>query len=300
MGELGDRLRQAREAKGLSLEQLEEITRIRRRYLQALEEEDLGQLPGQVFVRGFLRNYAVAVGLDPQEILAINDLRPASPAAARPDEGREPFLKEPLAAPHAGQRLVGAVVAAMAIVALALGGWTLYRQYGLPAITPAPLPSAAPTQTLAPVIVAVTATPSPTPVATTAPTLAPTDIPATRTPAPTPVPAVGVKVRMEAIQKTWVHVEVDGQLVLEAILEPGQAREWQGKEKVFLRCGNAGGLRVWYNGQEQDRLGDEGQVVEKTWTAGPLPEGEHTPPPTERTPGPLGTPPAQPSPTGTR
>ncbi|HEY8489520.1 MAG TPA: helix-turn-helix domain-containing protein [Dehalococcoidia bacterium] len=72
---LGDRLREAREAKGLSLEAVERETRISRRYLQALETENLEALPAPVYARGFLRSYAQFLGLDPKEFLPILEAR---------------------------------------------------------------------------------------------------------------------------------------------------------------------------------------------------------------------------------
>jgi cytoskeleton protein RodZ len=68
MGELGTWLRETREAQDLSLEEVEAQTRIRRAFLQALEEGDYNALPGEVYVRGFLRNYALYLGLDPEEV----------------------------------------------------------------------------------------------------------------------------------------------------------------------------------------------------------------------------------------
>lgn len=68
-GKLGDLLRGAREGKGLSLAKAEQGTRIRQRYLQALEEGDYAALPEPVYVKGFLRNYAAFLGLNAEEIL---------------------------------------------------------------------------------------------------------------------------------------------------------------------------------------------------------------------------------------
>src|SRR5712692_793501 len=64
-------LRTAREAKGVSLAQAEAATMIRRAYLQALEDDDYHTLPGAVYVKGFLRNYAVYLGLDPSHVLSV-------------------------------------------------------------------------------------------------------------------------------------------------------------------------------------------------------------------------------------
>jgi|tagenome__1003787_1003787.scaffolds.fasta_scaffold20838593_2 cytoskeletal protein RodZ len=64
MFEIGSALREARERKGLSFPQVEEDTKIRARYVRALEEEDFGVLPGATYTKGFLRAYADYLGLD--------------------------------------------------------------------------------------------------------------------------------------------------------------------------------------------------------------------------------------------
>jgi cytoskeletal protein RodZ len=66
---LGALLRERREAMGVSLAEVEVATRIRQKYLSALESEEWHMLPGEVVGRGFLRNYADYLGLDPQEIM---------------------------------------------------------------------------------------------------------------------------------------------------------------------------------------------------------------------------------------
>lgn len=66
---LGEELREARMALGVSLADMAQQIRIRRIYLQALEEGRLQDLPGQAYVVGFLRNYANALGLDTDEVL---------------------------------------------------------------------------------------------------------------------------------------------------------------------------------------------------------------------------------------
>jgi cytoskeleton protein RodZ len=64
MFEIGSALREARERRGLSYSQVEEGTKIRARYIRALEEEDFGVLPGATYSKGFLRAYADYLGLD--------------------------------------------------------------------------------------------------------------------------------------------------------------------------------------------------------------------------------------------
>ena len=67
--ELGARLKEARLAKGYSLEDLQEITKIQKRYLIGIEEGNYSIMPGSFYVRAFIKQYAEAVGLDPEELL---------------------------------------------------------------------------------------------------------------------------------------------------------------------------------------------------------------------------------------
>ncbi len=68
MTELGIRLKEAREAKGLSLDDLQELTKIQKRYLIGIEEGNYSMMPGKFYVRAFIKQYCEAVGLDSEEI----------------------------------------------------------------------------------------------------------------------------------------------------------------------------------------------------------------------------------------
>ncbi|MBE7101654.1 helix-turn-helix domain-containing protein [Bacillus cereus] len=70
MTELGQKLTEAREAKGLSIDQLHEITKIQKRHLVAIEEGNYDVLPGAFYARAFIKQYADAVGLNGEELLA--------------------------------------------------------------------------------------------------------------------------------------------------------------------------------------------------------------------------------------
>jgi helix-turn-helix protein len=76
MGELGARLRGERERKGIGIDEIEAETRIRAKFLLALEEERFDVLPGPAYVRAFVRDYAEQLGLDPQELVNELNARP--------------------------------------------------------------------------------------------------------------------------------------------------------------------------------------------------------------------------------
>lgn len=73
MSELGHYLKEKRKEKGMSLEEIQEITKIRKRYLEAIEKGEYNVLPGVFYARAFIKSYAEAVGLDPDEVLKTYD-----------------------------------------------------------------------------------------------------------------------------------------------------------------------------------------------------------------------------------
>lgn len=118
---LPERLLTAREEKRVDLARAERDTKIRARYLAALERGDWRDLPGSVYTKGFLRNYALYLGLDPDEVLEQwraerGDAPPAEPAIVVP---------RPIPAPRQGVTISrGAVVGLLlALVVVAFIGY---------------------------------------------------------------------------------------------------------------------------------------------------------------------------------
>src|SRR5699024_2709202 len=68
--EIGELLKEAREEKGYTLDNIQEKTKIQKRYLVAIEQGDFNALPGKFYARAFIREYAEAVELDPEVVLA--------------------------------------------------------------------------------------------------------------------------------------------------------------------------------------------------------------------------------------
>ncbi len=116
---LPERLYSARERKGVDLYRAERDTKIRARYLGALERGDYKELPGAVYTKGFLRNYALYLGLDPEDVLLQwrrerTDGKELPPAIVVP---------KPIAAPRKGMSFSpGLVVAALLTVAIVAFG----------------------------------------------------------------------------------------------------------------------------------------------------------------------------------
>lgn len=124
---LGEMLRSAREARGLDRSRIERDTRIRERYLSALERGAYDELPGEVYARGFLRSYAKYLGLDPDAMLALYRLETrTSPAGTAVSRGR------PRSRPATGRTFVITPnVVSAAILTVLVGGLVAYLGYQL-------------------------------------------------------------------------------------------------------------------------------------------------------------------------
>jgi cytoskeletal protein RodZ len=121
---LGEVLRTAREGKGVDLARVERDTKIRERYLSALERGEYRELPGAVYTKGFLRNYGAYLGLDPEYLIDLYRIETATAAGQRPARPAGP--PRPLGARRTRAFVVtpGAVVAA--ILTILVGGFVAY------------------------------------------------------------------------------------------------------------------------------------------------------------------------------
>jgi cytoskeletal protein RodZ len=124
---LGGVLRAAREAKGVDLDRVERDTKIRVRYVSALERGEYRELPGAVYTKGFLRNYGAYLGLDPEYLIDLFRIESADAALERPTVPRPP---RPIAARRSRAFVVtpGAVVTSiLAVAVLAFFVWLGYE-----------------------------------------------------------------------------------------------------------------------------------------------------------------------------
>ena len=122
---LGDVLREAREAKGVDLGRVERETKIRERYLSALERGEYRELPGSVYTKGFLRNYGAYLGLDPEELIDLYRIE----TTAGIERPRMPTRPRPLAARRSRAFVVtpGALLAA--ILTIGVGAFVAYLAF---------------------------------------------------------------------------------------------------------------------------------------------------------------------------
>lgn len=158
---LGDMLRDAREARGASLTDAERATKIRQKYLAALEEDNISALPSPVYGRGFLRNYAVYLGLDVNEVLELFEEsrqptreriraargEPGAKPAARNRKKNERISIQPLSPEPIDTRVrYGSSYIAISLLALPLiiGFYFVYSAYAGGGSRSAPIPEVSP------------------------------------------------------------------------------------------------------------------------------------------------------------
>ena len=230
----GDRLREAREAKGLELEQIAAETRINKDHLQKIEAGNWSALPSRTYAIGFTRTYARTVGLDEKEIL---DQVRAELAEGDPNAVERPAKFEP----GDPARVPGRGLAWFAVLAaiLLLGGvYAFYSSYFAPGIGPAPLQD--PEEQLAEA-----------------------ETPAQQAATPAPQPTGGPVVFTSEMDGTWVKFyDASGTRLYEAQMNTGDSytipEDAEGPE---LWTGRPYALAITIGGRKVPKLTEEDTVV---------------------------------------
>lgn len=298
--ELGHILREARETKGFTLREVQDQTRISSRFLEALEIGDFDRLPTPTHVRGFLRNYARFLGLDPEPLLEryefsqtqrpsrrqqpiiVDTTRPVASALEEPPDNHPFFDPVNVEVDTAYQRSNGgseSILRLVIIVAL-LGLLYLAGQRFLPIILGQGDGTEALTERITEAVQNITNQEEPTPEPT------PTDevgassvvLPTGRNdipegdPTPTatrpPLPATMETIELEIIilERAWMEVTVDGNVLFSGIARTTDPPyEWTANDEVRLNTGNAIGVSVTINGVQLGPLGGRGEQKEEVW-----------------------------------
>ena len=127
---LGDRLKEARTAKGFTLDDLQSITKIQKRYLSGIENEDYSMMPGSFYVRAFIKQYAEAVGIDPDEMLALyKDASPTKMSEEETNQLATPTLTRRKGLKNSNQlnEMMPKIIVALFIIVIIVVVWTLYK-----------------------------------------------------------------------------------------------------------------------------------------------------------------------------
>lgn len=271
---------------GMSVDEVSAKLKLSHRQIEALETDRYDALPGNTFVRGFVRNYARLLQIDAQPLLHYleSHLPQEAPQAALPRLQSEtlPTLR-PGGSPGQSSFLL-AVLGGLALALIAFGAYWLVQQSRQEPIltlpetqapvvleTPAPIAQSAPvasapaveaapsTVQTEPVLPAQTAAltpespaaqPTPAPAAV-APMLPPATAPQATPPVVAPAPAG--EIRVVAKQESWVQItDANGRRLVNELLPAGQVRVVGGKPPYQVRIGNGRQTELYYKGKATD------------------------------------------------
>ena len=258
MEKLGKYLRENREAKGITLEEIEQVSNISLTYLRALEAGQVHVLPAPTFTIGFLRQYARCIGLDPEEVVLRYRTatregggRFREPSMEKMGRGRRRsiwglgasllFLGLLWAALYPGREMTEERVRTIRMPRTSLKEIKkehLKRELGLLEVAP---PDEGSHER------AVTGMQGPE----GGEGGEQQDLPKTG----------AVEVILQALEETTIQIILDNESPYEEVLEPGDRHSCRAKKRVKLQIGNGSGVRIFYNGKAYENLGKKGDVV---------------------------------------
>jgi transcriptional regulator with XRE-family HTH domain len=296
MDEFGHILREARENKGLTLAEVQDKIRINPRFLAALEQGDYDKLPTPVHVRGFLRNYARFLGLDPQPLVERYEWVLEQKTAVSPPSNGQQTIPEPIVPPRQDQPFFNPVnyevddgrstnsepflrlvIILALIVALVLAGsrfipLLLNNNNGAESLTEGindviqnMADQIGPTAEVTAVPQATTDAENPI-ISTSRNNVedAAAAVPLSTRPA---LPAMEtIRLKLEITERTWMEITIDGDVVFSGIAREGDpAYEWEAQDEAIVNTGNAVAVVVTINDILWGRMGERGENKEEVW-----------------------------------
>ena len=285
MKSVGERLRLERQSQGLSLAKIAEQTRISERYLTAIEASDPEGLPGEFVFRSFVRQYAIALRLDPADFEADldamfpTDKDPPTAAPALRDRGFDvPPIDNSLNGGGWSLRHWPVSLGLFVFVLLACSGlYSVWQRSQQPRSVAAKQDAEPAAQQ--PVVVPPVPAPAEPAQASQeqppaqAPSAVQTELPkppesATQQapavqPAPPPAAAAGegnVELEISALSDTWFSLQSGSKTLFTSVLKSGLTRTWKVQDRAKLLVGNAAGIEMKVNGKPIGPIGPSGQV----------------------------------------
>jgi cytoskeleton protein RodZ len=284
---VGTKLQQQRESLGLSLEDIERYTHVKKHYLEAIENGRINLLPSTVQGRGMISNYANFLEMDADELLlkfaeGLQLQREERIKSEKLDrtKSRQTFIRIP-----PWRRLISTDLLIVSILVLSLMGfsiWSLIRvsrdrenqtEPSAPSISEMLLSTE-----MAPISLTSTIVPQ----ETTTPQN-PDNAPEVSEDIIVNTPVEGIpnldnlplQEYIIANQRAWMRVTVDGKVSFEGRVLPGNAYPFSGSRKIELLTGNGSALQVYFNQTDLGVLGNVGQVSDRIFSF----EGVQTPTP---------------------
>jgi len=244
MEKIGEILRKRRLEKELSFDEIEKSTKIRRRYLEALENEEWDIFPGTVYLKGFLKTYCRYLDLNETGYIAVLEEQLTPRPSAEP-------LPEKIELPGRPRRKIAVILGIIAIIIL-LSSQFVYNKYFNQPLTVVNTPPAAPGDNNP-------ALPSEPPFSGTT-----GQIEEPQEEEGSPPETTSLTLRIKVIDyKCWVIVKDGNEQVYEGILNKGEEKTFAGLSQVYFGLGNSGDVEVYLNDRYLGVLGTKGEVVYK-------------------------------------
>jgi len=274
---IGRFLEQTRKERGLSLEEVEQATKIRKRYLVGLENEDYAMLPDAVYARGFLKTYANYLGLDGEAFVRQlkSTRKPRRERGIDYNTRPETDFEQPLMSPRglSGTRkrkvstsaIVTLLVALLALAAVI--GALYFVGRGVQASkedTPA-----APRQEQQNVADRERAAEKNGRAGKSegGAEASSADDKGKRAGAEQSVPTDTLKVAIDVRERpSWILIRTDGTTVYEQIAQPGFSHTFEAQRELYIKSGDAGAVEVEINGQDVGALGPAYEIVARNYT----------------------------------
>lgn len=250
--QFGGELGQVRLAKGISLLDISAETRINIKFLEAIERGQFHLLP-QTYVRAFLREYALMLDLDPQDVMQRYKAAQQEGQTQKPEEPAPPGIapqrkllvekttvREYALTPLRRNIIFGIILLVIVTIVIILAN--LNKDSGSEkSISEIPFDR---------VIRENEATTVPPPPAT-----------ADSVPVFTAQKKDSLRLQITTIDSVWISLVIDGTKAEEHLFAPNKKRTWSAKERFAITMGNAGGATFLLNGKELGSLGKRGAVV---------------------------------------
>ena len=270
--EVGLRLKSAREAQNLSLEDIIDKTRINRSILAQIEEGRIEQHPGAVFLRGFLRTYATVVGLDPEEIVNASGL-----SQQEVDQEQKLYLNElsDIPPPRAKFSFVKLFIILLIVVGSAVACWYFFIYQGTTlspqqkdVVKEQTIKEETMTEDVGKVTLPTTANDR------QQPELKQEEKPQQEHSQSTQVEQANIvpvskmlSLVIESRKIVWLRIKIDNQAPFETQMRPGEQLNIQAKEGLLVSIGDKSATRVFLNGDLITHQGKGNLVVDWKITA---------------------------------
>lgn len=272
---LGDLLRETREQKNLSLDDVEKGTNIRKLYIKSIEEGNYEKLPGEVFLKGFIKTYGKFLGLDSQKLIEQYKQEKNTPNPA--EEINIETKKEEVAPSPTEENKQQEKNSSTKILNIQqkkennipkIDSFSANQEYLQSHKNNSKRNILLVVAILIVIIGAVVVFISSQGSSDTKTTTATETVTVTENQAKEPEPIVsGAEVKAVFNEDCWTEVKVDGKVVLSETVKKGNTLTWKGEKQVDVTVGNAGAVDVTFNNQPAGKLGDIGAVVSKSFVA---------------------------------